>query len=135
MFVLMSEWASGIRKGMTGQATVVVTKELTVGHLLPFMPKVYSTPMMIFLMETAAGNAIQPALPNGWVSVGVDVSVRHTAATPVGHTAVAKATVTAVGEKLVEFEVEAWDGATLIGKGTHSRAPIELARFMARLTG
>jgi fluoroacetyl-CoA thioesterase len=97
------------------------------------MPKVYSTPYMIFLMETAAGNAIQSSLPSGWVSVGVDVNIRHMAATPVGNTVTARATVTAVSEKLVTFEVEAHDGTKLIGKGTHTRAPVELARFMKAL--
>jgi fluoroacetyl-CoA thioesterase len=115
--------------GAQGEATEVVTPELTVGHLIPLMPKVYSTPSMLFLMETAAARAIQSGLPAGWVSVGVDVSIRHLAATPVGLTVTARATVTSMTEKLVAFEVEAHDGTKLIGKGTHTRAPVELARF------
>jgi predicted thioesterase len=84
---------------------------------------------MIFLMEIAASNAIQASLPSGWVSVGVDVNIRHLAATPVGDTVTARATVTSVTEKLVAFDVQAHDGTNLIGRGTHTRAPIELARF------
>ena len=120
--------------GLKGEATEVVTTELTVGHLIPLMPKVYSTPSMIFLMETAAGGAIHASLPAGWVSVGVDVNIRHLAPTPVGRTVTARATVTAVSEKLVTFEVEAHDGTNLIGRGTHTRAPVELARFERALT-
>jgi fluoroacetyl-CoA thioesterase len=120
--------------GTTGEATVDVTPELTVGHLLAGMPMVYGTPYMIFLMESAAGNAIQASLPAGWVSVGVDVNIRHLAATPVGRTVTARATVTSVTEKLVTFDVEAHDGVKLIGKGTHSRAPVELARFERSLS-
>lgn len=120
--------------GAEGEATVVVTPELTVGHYLPFMPAVYGTPWMIFLMETAAGHAIQPDLPPGWVSVGVDVNIRHLVATPVGRTVTAHATVTSITEKLIGFDVVAYDGATMIGKGTHTRAPIELARFEKSLT-
>lgn len=129
----MSSPAGTIAVGATGEATIVVTPELTVGHQLPFMPKVYSTPSMIFLMETAAGNALQPHLPPGWVSVGVDVNIRHLAATPVGRLVTSRATVTAVTDKLVTFDVEARDGGTLIGRGSHSRAPVELARFVRSL--
>jgi fluoroacetyl-CoA thioesterase len=42
------------------------------------MPEVHAT------LEIAAGNAIAPHLPEGFVSVGMDVKVRHLAATPVG---------------------------------------------------
>jgi len=126
--------SSNIAVGASGEASVVVTPELTVRHLLPSMPAVYGTPFMIFLMETAAGEAIQSSLPAGWVSVGVDVNIRHLAPTPVGHRVTAHATVTSVTEKLVHFDVIARDGALVIGKGTHSRAPVELARFERSLS-
>lgn len=115
--------------GAEGEATETVTPERTVGHYFAPMPAVYGTPFMIFLMEIAASRAIQSSLPEGWVSVGVDVSIRHLTATPLGETVTARATVTAVSEKLVTFDVEAHDGVNLIGRGTHTRAPIDLARF------
>lgn len=115
--------------GTEGEASIVVTREETVRHFRPNMPEVYGTPFMIYLMEVAADQAIQAGLPAGWVSVGVGVNINHLAPTPVGRTVTAKARVTAVGDKLVTFEVEAHDGINLIGKGTHTRAPVELARF------
>lgn len=119
--------------GVTGTKSVVVTPDLTVAHYHPGLPEAYGTPMMIYLMEVAAGTAIKPYLPDGWASVGVAVSVRHLAATPVGRTVTATAKVIAVDEKTVTFEVTAHDGIEPIGQGTHVRAPIELARFNARL--
>jgi fluoroacetyl-CoA thioesterase len=127
--------SAGITVGAEGEATTVVAREFTVRHFHANMPEVYGTPFMIYLMEVAASNAIQPALPAGWMSVGVDVNIRHLAATPVGRTVTARAKVTKVTEKLIEFEVQAHDGKNLIGKGTHSRAPIELARFERSLAG
>jgi predicted thioesterase len=97
------------------------------------MPEVYGTPMMIYLMEVAAGDAIQKYLPEGWVSVGVVVNVKHLAATPVGFTVTAKAEVVSVSDSTVTFTVEAHDGVEKIGEGTHVRAPIELARFEKRV--
>jgi fluoroacetyl-CoA thioesterase len=120
---------ASLSPGAAGEATAVVVEQLTVRHFVPTMPAVYGTPFMIMLMEMAAANAMAPGLPEGWVSVGVDVNIRHLAATPLGRTVTASALVTRVGAKLVEFEVQAHDGVNLIGKGTHSRAPVELARF------
>jgi predicted thioesterase len=122
-----------IQPGMTGTETVVVTREITVAHFHPRMPEVYGTPFMIYLMEVAASNAIQAALPAGWVSVGAEVNVRHLAATPVGRTVTASARVTEVNDRLIVFAVEAHDGVELIGKGSHARAAVDLAKFERRL--
>jgi predicted thioesterase len=84
-------------------------------------------------MEVASSNAIRECLPAGWVSVGYEVNVKHTAPTPVGRTVTANATVTAVNGRLVTFAVEAHDGVAQIGAGTHVRALVEVARFEKRL--
>ena len=119
--------------GMQGTETVVVRDELTVRHHLPTMPAVYGTPMMIYLMEVAAANAIHPLLPEGWVSVGAEVNIRHLAATPIGRTVTATGTVTAINDRLVSFRVEAHDGVRRIGEGTHVRGVIDLRKFEERL--
>ncbi len=119
--------------GATATRRVVVTKEMTVGHFAAEMPEVYGTLMLVFHMEMTAVDAIRPFLPEGWVSVGIEVNVTHLAATPVGATVTVKATVTAVGERDVSFAVEAHDGVDPIGSGTHRRAPVEVSRFMKRV--
>ena len=88
---------------------------------------------MIYLMETAASNAIQPLLPTGWVSVGTEVSVQHLAATPMARKVTATARVTKVRDRVVTFAVEAHDGVERIGVGTHTRTAIDLARFARHL--
>jgi fluoroacetyl-CoA thioesterase len=113
--------------------TVTVTRELTVGHLIPGMPEVYGTPFMIYLMEHAAAEAIKPLLPPGWISVGTLVNVRHLAATPVGFSVTATATVVSVSRHLITFAVKAHDGVDLIGEGTHERAVVELDRLNAKI--
>jgi predicted thioesterase len=119
--------------GITGSESVVVRRELTVAHHKPGMPEVYGTPMMIYLMEVAAANAIQDLLPAGWVSVGAEVNIRHLAATPVGRTVIATARVTGVSERAVTFAVEAHDGVRRIGEGSHVRGAVDVVRFEARL--
>src|SRR6266849_3068543 len=95
---------------MTGSESTIITREITVAHFHSEMPEVYGTPFMIYLMEVAASKAIREQLPPGWVSVGYEVSVKHIAATPVGRTVTARATLKSIDGKLVTFAVEAHDG-------------------------
>jgi fluoroacetyl-CoA thioesterase len=121
-----------IKIGMTAEMTVTVTPEMTVGHFVADMPRVYATPIMILHMETASGFAVARHLPDGFVSVGMDVKVRHLAATPVGRTVRTAARVLEIDRKSVVFEVEAWDGDRKIGDGTHRRGIVNMVEFEKR---
>src|ERR1700686_518436 len=121
-----------VRIGMTAEKTVTVTSDMTVGHFVAHMPQVYATPMMILHMEMASGSAIASHLPEGFVSVGMDVKVRHLAATPVGRTVRAISGVIKIDPKSVVFEVEAWDGGGKIGDGPHLRGIVNLLEFEKR---
>lgn len=120
--------------GITATKSLMVTREYTVASRVEGMPEVFATPMMIYLMETTAGDLIGPYLPEGWISVGVHVDVRHLAATPVGATVTATAEITSITDNTITFKVEAHDGVEKIGDGTHTRAAVELARFLKRLS-
>jgi predicted thioesterase len=123
---------SNVRIGMTAEMTVTVTPEMTVGHFVADMPRVYATPIMILHMEMASGSAIARHLPDGFVSVGMDVKVRHLAATPIGRTVHTTARVLDIDRKSVLFEVEAWDGDRKIGDGTHRRGIVNVVEFEKR---
>jgi predicted thioesterase len=84
-------------------------------------------------MENAALNAIKPFLGAGESAVGTRVDVLHLAATPVGRQVVARARVTKVDGRHIEFKIEATDDVTPIGSGTHERMVIDMKRFVERL--
>jgi len=94
---------------------------------------VFATPMMVALMEKAACEALYDSLEAGQTSVGTQINVSHNAATPLGATVTAAATVTGVSGRKVEFEVTASDGAGEIGNGTHTRFIVDEAKFMAKV--
>ncbi|HEX8888092.1 MAG TPA: thioesterase family protein [Pyrinomonadaceae bacterium] len=119
--------------GAAASQSVIVTRELTVAHFHPDMPEVYGTPLMIYLMEVAAAEAIKEFLPQGWVSVGVEVDIKHLAATPIGLTVTARAEVISVEDATVTFAIEAHDGIEKIGEGRHVRAAVHLERFIQRI--
>ena len=122
-----------IRIGMSAERLLAVTPEMTVRHFVPSMPAVYATPMMILAMETTSADAIGAVLPEGFVTVGTEVDVRHLAATPVGRQVRTTARVTAVERKLIRFAVEAFDGDRRIGEGTHARGLVNVDSFAKRL--
>lgn len=95
--------------------------------------EVFSTPNMVLLMEEAAMAALAPFITPNQETVGSTVEVAHVAATPLGMTVTARATVTEVDRRRVSFEVEARDDLEVIGRGTHERFVIDLESFVARL--
>lgn len=119
--------------GATAEFVLPVTAEVTVKHFHPEMPAVLGTPFLIYAMEVAASDAMRRFLPEGWVSVGAEVNVRHLAATPLGGSVTARATAVSVSGTFVSFTVEARDAGGLVGEGTHVRGAVELERFLRRL--
>ena len=122
----------GISADLVAEQRVTVSREMTIGHFVPGMPYVYATPMMVLHMEMAAGSAIASALPAGFVSVGMEMNVRHLAATPVGSTVRAIARVTGTDAKSVFFTIEAWNDQRKIGEGTHRRGIVNADEFERR---
>ncbi len=94
---------------------------------------VFATPAMSALMEQAAWQAVAPYLDEGDGTVGISMNISHDAPTPIGHTVTATATVTQVDGRKLTFTVEAFDGATCIGKGTHQRFIINNEKFMGKV--
>jgi fluoroacetyl-CoA thioesterase len=92
-----------------------------------------ATPAMIALMEAAALKAIADDLPKGFSTVGTQINVSHVAPTPVGMKVTARAVLEQVDGRRLRFAISAEDEAGPIGKGTHERVIIELARFDDRL--
>lgn len=94
--------------------------------------KVFATPAMIGLMEKAALELADQHLPAGESTVGTQVNVKHTAATPVGMKVSARAELIEVDGKRLVFIVEARDETGPIGTGTHERFIINLEKFIKR---
>jgi len=108
------------------QAFEVEDRLLTdVGGTLGFA--VLSTPGMISMMERTAAMLVYPHLPDGKVTVGFEVCVRHVGAARRGSRCIARARLREVrdGRKLM-FDVEVVDqDRRTIGIGTHERRMID----------
>ena len=90
---------------------------------------------MIMVMESAALSAIKPYLEPRESAVGTEINVRHLAPTVVGSIVAGEAEVTKIDGRRIGFRVRATEGDREIGAGSHSRAVIDMAKFMRRLGG
>ncbi|MGH7840121.1 MAG: thioesterase family protein [Candidatus Binataceae bacterium] len=118
--------------GAKGTYEFVVGEADLAGTVEPSLPPVLATAKMSLAMELAAINALKPYLEAGEMSVGVTVSVTHTAATPAGWKVRAEAEVTGGEGRRVEYVVRAFDEKEEIGNGTHIRAVLERRKFDQR---
>ena len=119
--------------GLTGTAEIVVGPE----HTAPFVGSgriaVLATPVMINLIEAAALAAVEQILPSGHQSLGIQLDVSHTAATPVGLRVTATAEVSHVQGRTITFRVAARDEFEPIGGGSHRRVVVSVSRFDERV--
>jgi fluoroacetyl-CoA thioesterase len=98
------------------------------------MPDVFATGFLVGLFEFACIQAIKPYLD--WPSeqsVGIQIDIDHTAATPPGMTITVNGTLDRIEGKKLSFSLVAHDGVEQISKGTHQRFIINAEKFNARL--
>lgn len=94
---------------------------------------VFSTPSLVALFECTALQAVDPLLPAGQGTVGIEVSVKHLKATPIGMKVRCTVRVEAVEGRKIRFSGEMWDEQGRIGEGTHSRFVVDQVEFMKRV--
>ena len=118
--------------GTKHEVNITVTDEATAAKMKSGSLDVLATPCMVALMEQAASELCDKYVPEGISTVGTQISVSHLAATGIGAEVKAVATVTAFDGRKISFDVEAYDNAGLIGKGTHERFTIKVESFLKK---
>ena len=103
--------------------------------IAPFadMPPVFATASMVAHIEATCIACVHGHLDDGEHTVGTHVDLSHSAATPMGMGVTASVWLTPVDGRTLTFCVEVHDEAGPIGAGTHRRAVIDIAPFMAKV--
>ncbi len=121
-----------IEAGTKHEVSIVVTDKVTAEEMRSGSLPVFATPSMVALMEQAASELCDKYIEEGFSTVGTALNIQHLAATAVGAEVKAVATVTSCDGRKITFDVEAFDNAGLIGKGTHERFSIKIDKFMLK---
>lgn len=121
-----------IKTGITGTSELTVSdKELAI-NVESGSLNVFATPSMIALMEKAACSCISDYLESTETTVGTEITVRHSSATPKGMKVCAEAELTEVNGRELIFSVKAYDEAGDIGEGIHRRFVVYSDKFMEK---
>ncbi|AEF93021.1 hypothetical protein Desca_0117 [Desulfotomaculum nigrificans CO-1-SRB] len=122
-----------LKVGLIHEASITVEDSNTAIAYGSGGVRVFATPAMIGLMEKAALELADQYLPEGQTTVGTEVNVKHTAATPVGMKVVARAELIEIDGRRLVFKVDASDEAGPIGSGTHERFIINPEKFLQKV--
>ena len=95
--------------------------------------KVFSTPSMTQLIESTAHQLALPHLKPGQGQVGVSITVRHMAATPIGKKVRAEAELVEIDRRRLSFKVKVYDDVEQVGEADHDRFVIDLDKYFEKL--
>ena len=93
------------------------------------MPPVFATAFMVGLMEWACMEALREYMEEGEISLGTNICVSHSAATPPGMEVSVKVTCLEVSGARTRWSIVASDEKEVIGEGTHERFTINAEKF------
>jgi len=120
---------SGIVPGLRAERVITVTAADTAIAYGSGSVPVLATPRVIALCEAAAVAAVADHLPDGMTTVGTRIELDHLAASPIGSSVVASATVVAVDGRRSTFDIRATMGETIVARGVHTRATVQEEGF------
>ncbi|MBQ5954229.1 MAG: thioesterase family protein [Lachnospiraceae bacterium] len=118
--------------GMKGTYEVDVTMENTASRVRSGGVPTFSTPSMVAGMECCCSQSLLPYLEEGQGSVGISISVRHMASTPIGMHVRFESEVTLQDRRRIVFLVKAFDEIEQVGEGTHERFIIDTEKFLGK---
>ncbi|MHC1776600.1 MAG: thioesterase family protein [Lentimicrobium sp.] len=119
--------------GTTGHQEIIVGPDDTATRYGSGLIDVFATPAMVGLMEKTAQLSVQDLLPQGFITLGTEICIKHVKATPVGMKVFCESVLEAVDGKKLLFRVSARDEKGLIGEGTHRRHIVDAQRFLDKL--
>jgi len=104
-----------ISPGLEGEMEMEVSRRHLSSTTGNFGADVLSTHEVVLLLERAAREAIKDCLPEGVITVGTRVDIRHVAAALLGARVWAHARLEEVRGRKLFFDVEAFDSFGLLG--------------------
>jgi predicted thioesterase len=121
-----------LKPGLSASVELVVSEADTAIAMHSGSVPVLATPRLIALCEEASVAAVDGELEPGQTSVGTKVQIDHLAATAVGQSVRAEASVEKVHGRRVTFTVSVNDARGLVAVGRVTRVVVDIERFLDR---
>jgi predicted thioesterase len=121
------------RIGTSAELQFTVEQNHVIDFATDGMPAVLSTPNLIGLLERTARETLAPLLEPTERSVGIEIELRHFAASPLGQRITCTARVIQAEGREINFQIEARDQHEMIARGLHKRAIIRVESFARRV--
>jgi fluoroacetyl-CoA thioesterase len=119
--------------GLSRERQQVVTRERTAVHVGSGSLGVYATPAMLALVEVTAREFLDELLDDTQTTVGTAVTLKHLAPTPEGETVNVRVEIASIEGNIVQLNAELWDRVEKVGEASHTRAVIDVDRFLKRV--
>src|SRR3954451_3946185 len=118
--------------GLSARVELTVTDADTAQSLGSGDVPVLGTPRVLALAEAATVAATARQMPGGVTTVGTRAEIEHRAATPVGRTVSATATLTKVDGRRLVFDVVVRDGENTVAEVRVERPLLDRQRFIEK---
>ncbi len=122
-----------IEIGLKGTKEMVVERKDLASFVGNIGADVLATQRIVVLMERAAMNAIEGLLPEGKMTVGTTINMKHLAATPLGVRVRAEARLTEIDGRRLVFEVMVYDEFEKIAEGENGRFIVSVEKFLEKI--
>jgi predicted thioesterase len=123
----------GIEIGLKGYKELIVGREDLASYSGNIGAEVLSTHRVVLLMEQAAREAIRGRLPEGMMTVGTQIDMRHFAASPLGSKVWAEAVLREIDGRRLVFHVVARDEMEKIAEGENERFMVSEPKFLEKV--
>ena len=123
----------GIRIGLRGSKEIVVTEKDMASVTGNIGAEVLSTHNVVLLMELASRSALEGLLPEGKMTVGTQINIRHFGAVPLGARVRAESILTEIRDRKLLFDVIAYDDFDKIAEGRNEQLIVSVPGFLKKV--
>jgi len=123
-----------LRVGLRGSKEIVVKEKDLASVTGNIGAEVLSTHCVVLLMELASRSAIEGLLPEGKMTVGTQITIRHSGAVPLGARVRAESLLTEISGRRLVFDVTAYDDFEKIAQGQNEQLIVSTAAFLRKVS-
>lgn len=118
--------------GSVASVSRIVRDSDTATNFSPHLETLLATPASIGMAIQASAEAVDKYLPEGFVSIGRDITFEHTAPTLLGVKVTMTAEVVEVAPTYINIKLTLSDGVGKIGHGEHKRSIVNHSALLEK---